>query len=375
MEVRDSAGIRLVELDPAAIAGGAVWEVDDAPVLRLGGADAAGPEQFHRLAAALRTDHGVVVADGGSGEIRWFDSTGAHLATAGGTGEGPGEFLQLTWIGHGPDGSILAWDRRLRRLSRFGDGEFLDDSRPPLPDDRPFPVVHGVLPDGAVVASPGPVYIPKAEPGVQRPPMPVWLFSAAEGPVDTVGVFPGRAVDLRPARNRGWIRTEVPFGPSTLVAVAGDELVIADNATWELRYFAPDGALVRVVRSPMEPRPVTEADLRRELERRLAGLPPVEEIRAGIRASFEQTPPAGRMPAFEEILGDREGNLWVCAGSSTDPEAAWHVVDREGAVVATVRTPPGLRVTDIGSDYVLGIWHDELEVEYVLMHRLARAPQ
>ncbi|MBW3553970.1 MAG: hypothetical protein KY466_10690 [Gemmatimonadetes bacterium] len=372
MEVRDSAGVRLVDLDPAAIAGRAAWEVDDAPVLRLGGAQGTGPEQFHRLAAALRTDHGVVVADGGSGEIRWFDSTGAHVRTAGGTGEGPGEFLQLSWIGRGPDGSILAWDRRLRRLSRFSDGEFLGDSRPPLPDDRPFPVTHGVLPDGTVIASPGPVYIPEAEPGAQRPPMPVWLFSVDEAALDTVGVFPGRAVDLRPARNRGWIRTEVPYGPTTLVAVAGDEVVIGDNATWELRYFAPNGALVRVVRSPMEPRLVTEADLRRELDRRLEGLPPVEEIRAGIRASFEQTRPAERMPAFDEILGDREGLVWVRAGSERDPKPAWRVVDADGAVAGTVTTPPGLRITDVGPDYVLGIWRDQLEVEYVQMHRLVR---
>jgi hypothetical protein len=30
-------------------------------------------------------------------------------------------------------------------------------------------------------------------------------------------------------------------------------------------------------------------------------------------------------------------------------------------------------VTEVGSDYLLGIWKDELEVEYVRMYRLSPA--
>jgi hypothetical protein len=34
--------------------------------------------------------------------------------------------------------------------------------------------------------------------------------------------------------------------------------------------------------------------------------------------------------------------------------------------------PPGLRVTDIDDDYIVGIHRDELDVEYVHVHRLLR---
>jgi hypothetical protein len=37
-----------------------------------------------------------------------------------------------------------------------------------------------------------------------------------------------------------------------------------------------------------------------------------------------------------------------------------------------VETPPALRVLEIGRDYVLGVWQDDLDVEHVRMHRLDR---
>ncbi|WP_425153655.1 hypothetical protein [Candidatus Palauibacter sp.] len=73
-------------------------------------------------------------------------------------------------------------------------------------------------------------------------------------------------------------------------------------------------------------------------------------------------------PAFSEILSDRAGHLWV-RGYRT---AAWTVFDPEGRVQGLIETPPGLRIFEIGEDYLLGWVYDELGVEYVQLWSLSR---
>jgi hypothetical protein len=48
------------------------------------------------------------------------------------------------------------------------------------------------------------------------------------------------------------------------------------------------------------------------------------------------------------------------------------VFDRDGRYLGTVETPAGFYVHQIGADFVLGRWLDELDVEYVSMHRLEK---
>ena len=367
VQVRDSSGVEVVEVRPDVAQVGS-WRADSV-VLRLGTPDGDGPHVFHRIAGVLYGQDEIIVADGGSGQIRWFDRTGEHVATAGTTGEGPGEFRSLAWIGRGVDGEVIAWDPRLRRVSTFRNGEFRADVRPPFPEDRAFPVVHGLLPDGALIATPGAVYIPEDEPGVQRPRMPIWVVPLEEPVLDTVGIIPGQAVNLRPARNQAWIRTVVPFGPTTLVAPAGEHIVVGDNAQYELRYLRPDGVVERVVRVSDEPRPVTEEDLAGELERRLEGMPPVEEIRAGIRAMFEETPAAESMPAFVTLLGDRQGNVWV---RRTEQAGEWDIFDKAGRLVARAELPADFMVAEVAGNLLVGVEKDELGVEYVVVRRISK---
>ncbi len=47
--------------------------------------------------------------NGGSDEVRVFDSSGGHVATSGGQGEGPGEFLELVHVAPWPGDSLVAW--------------------------------------------------------------------------------------------------------------------------------------------------------------------------------------------------------------------------------------------------------------------------
>jgi hypothetical protein len=67
-------------------------------------------------------------------------------------------------------------------------------------------------------------------------------------------------------------------------------------------------------------------------------------------------------------------NLWVRESNRPgDERSRWSVFTDEGELLGEVDMPPGLRVLDIGPDYVLGLHRDELDVEYVRKHVLHKA--
>ncbi len=87
----------------------------------------------------------------------------------------------------------------------------------------------------------------------------------------------------------------------------------------------------------------------------------------------EAAPPADSMPAFDDLMLDREGNLWVLASRHHgDSTVQWDVFDTEGIWLGVVPGPDGFRVTDIGSDYLLGLWKDGLEVEHAMLYELIK---
>jgi hypothetical protein len=79
------------------------------------------------------------------------------------------------------------------------------------------------------------------------------------------------------------------------------------------------------------------------------------------------------LPVFERLLVDDESNLWVqhtAWPGYVQPE--WDVFDGEGRTLGTVRMPSGFRATHVGADFVLGVWKDEDDVEYVRMYGLEK---
>lgn len=89
------------------------------------------------------------------------------------------------------------------------------------------------------------------------------------------------------------------------------------------------------------------------------------------RSHFARMAVPEKRPAYSRLLGDQEGNLWV-AEYARDARhvTSWAVFDTEGVLLGTVGMPDRLHVLEIGSDWVLGAWRDELDVEHVRLHEL-----
>ncbi len=113
---RDSAGVVIVESWQQQWRAGEGWTLSADPILQIGTADGPPELQFHRVEGAIKlTDGRIVVADAGSGEIRFYDETGRFLLATGGLGDAPGEYRQITGLGVGTGDSLWAYDFGLRR--------------------------------------------------------------------------------------------------------------------------------------------------------------------------------------------------------------------------------------------------------------------
>ena len=78
------------------------------PVPAADGEDACLLRQLRK--AVTLAGGGIIIADGGSNEVRRFDAEGAHVGSRGGFGEGPGDFDELRAVARRRGDSIAAWD-------------------------------------------------------------------------------------------------------------------------------------------------------------------------------------------------------------------------------------------------------------------------
>lgn len=121
--VLDSAGISIVE-NPAEPP--ARWTLPPHPVLEVGVVEGDEAYQLSDVVGAVWSARGeLVVANGATNALRFYDAAGRHVRSVGREGEGPGEFLALASLERRGD-SLVAHDGRGWRFTIFSsDGELL----------------------------------------------------------------------------------------------------------------------------------------------------------------------------------------------------------------------------------------------------------
>ena len=80
-------------------------------------------------------------------------------------------------------------------------------------------------------------------------------------------------------------------------------------------------------------------------------------------------------PAYSKLLIDITGNIWAAGYyPRTGPEGPteWQVFAPDGQWLGLVRTPARFTVLEIGVDYLLGVFRDDLDVEHVQLLGLAK---
>ncbi len=368
-QLRDSAGIRIVENARPPTGSRLGWRIDPEPSVSIGVLEGSEPHMLFNVSDAARlTDGRIVVVNRGTTELRVFDARGTYLDTWGGKGEGPGEFDDIFHIEPLPGDSALVWALMEPDVAVFGpDGNFARSfpARWRL-SDQPFDFIHplAATSDGAILAVQNQGFVTTDTVAVE-----LW---------DMDGVFQ-LALGTYPAAER--YRTEasnypVTFGRRLAAETWGDMIVVGPTDHYEFRALAKDGSLARIVRRDHLPIPPTGAHIEAYIEQQVSRLPEaLVEVRESERKRFQSVPVAEHLPAFDTVIADARDHLWVKEYAVPGEQAAgplWTVFDPEGRVLGFVETPRGLEIYEIGEDYILGRVASDLGVESVQVWRLNR---
>ena len=189
------------------------------------------------------------------------------------------------------------------------------------------------------------------------------------------GAFPGSEFYMRVRTVGGGMQMSarlIPFGKFAMEAVASDRFYFSSGDTHQVEAYTPSGQLERIIRLDRELVPVTAADVERLIEEATADAEDENQARQ-IREGFDEMPAADFMPAFADLKADALGYLWIEEHNALgNAPSTYTILDPGGAVVGSLTLPRELTVLEIGADYLLGLYRDELEVEYVQLYRLTR---
>ena len=372
--VRDSAGIRIVE-NAASGADLPLWTLADAPDVVIG--TRAGSEEFalHGVGAARFLSDGGIVVQNNSVDLLWFDPEGRLQHRGAGRGEGPAESLSLIRVEVLAGDTVLAVSKR-RHPSRklFGaDGRFVRSVPMQIPG---MVATMGRLGTEAWAGLAFGEESPPARTGTFHETWYVMRYASDLSAADTLRSLDG---SMYYGDTRGFV--PVLGGSRLYFAVRGDVLVTGESDTYELQVHGADGELRHVIRNASpNPDELQLVYLSEDRPDRGPSEPPAPPAFNGIFVANDGAVWVRRRtgPNAETVLATRMFSnsplpsgraVWVSEGLQGHE---WHVYDRDGRLTARAMFPPGLRPTEITDSRILGVWKDELGVEYVHAYRLNR---
>lgn len=369
---RDSSGVMIVESQGPAWREGAGWHLSSQPTLEISQTNGPAEYQFHRVEGALLLDDGrVVVADAGSGEIRFYGRDGTFQGSSGGRGQAPGEYQVITSLGYGPADSIWVFDYGLRRFTVVTtQGEVVRT----LTVGGNLSALNAVgrLPDGWFVVKEGWSSGLHSEnrQGLAREPVAVVRVSPDGSDLDTIATVAGREVFLSSEDGRAVMSAPL-FGRNSSAVVRDDRVFIGDQETLAVMLYTPDGAVEQIVRVPGVDLRLTGPEIQQATAKLLADEP--VERRPMMQAHYRQmdTPPT--KPAYSSLMVDALGNLWAAEYVRyPDIPTVWTVFSANGALLGDVRVTPGFLPLQIGANWIIGVGRDELDVEYVRLYGIEK---
>ena len=392
--VRDSAGIRIIE-SSTPVWDGDGWSVSDTPSVVIGRREGDERYLFGRIGGAVVLRDGrIAVLDRLAAVIRVYSPEGTHIEDWGRTGEGPGEFTAAEGLFPYRGDSVLVSGSLARRFHIFDHaGRFGRRAAPQMQLSQWYDLRDIVergsirvafsccefrtpLPTGAVLLS-TPEMIPNTGIGMKRSSVLVALVPDTGGVADSVGVFNGGR--YLPGQGPGGLPSGFHFQPSLDIVMGPEGYFVTEGDSYSIRDYDANGQLRRIIRLAREPRPISDevrAANENEIRDRILGFgdrleggSPDEVIERALSAPY---PP--HLPTFEWLHVDPEGNIW--AGQrrygAGDDMNEFFVFAGDGRYLGIVEVPAKLSVLQVGADFILGQFSDDLDVEYVHLYRIGK---
>lgn len=320
-----------------------------------------------------RLPEGLIAAgDVGSVEVRFFDDNGELVGTAVGQGEGPTELTRLSQLHHCQPGRLVAMDHNRDILAvidaagTFHGRHYYEENLgrslyTPLSCNR----------DGRLLAMDwGYDLDPERDrtPGYYRSQVHIWLLDIEGNVLRDFGEFPG--VDR--ARFESGGSGPRLLGKKTALALAGDRAYIGTADEFEIQVWSLDGTLQERWRRAAIDLSLDQA----QIDAFIAEEGPDSSFQRQLdyfRLTFEEPPLPETLPAYRRFLLDATDHLWVDHYRLLHRgPRLWSIFAPDGAWLGEVEVPETFDVTDVGEDYVLGVYSDELDEQSIRMYGLVR---
>jgi hypothetical protein len=371
----DSAGITIAMNKGEMPAGGGGWAISPEPILQIGSMEGDEAYLFYRIWGAARLSDGrIAVVNNRAPDLRIFDAEGRHLRTFGRRGEGPEEFDSPVLVGTLPGDTLVIVDRLLRRLNLYHPDEGFIRGATASPDIGGYLLTEGMFASGSVMIQRS-VWTETLPNGFFR--FPTQYFSVAlNGTIEhDFGEFPGDETVFSAREVEGGTMTlssSSPFAKSPSVAVAGDRFFYGSQDSYEIQVWNQRGTLTRLIRRDQAPQVVTDAHVAALMETMAEEADDTDRARE-FRRMFREALIPEFHPAYGDIYADALGFLWVEEYRHPGDETRLTTIfDLEGRMVGSVIIPDGLRIFEMGDDYILGRYADDLGVEYLRLYGLTR---
>ena len=381
---RDSAGIQIVDNARPTWAPDRQWRLSERPIFDIGGATSP-DQEFGRIVDVIRLSDGrIVVGDGDSYRLSFYDASGRQLLSVGGRGQGPGELRDFHAITRLPGDSIAV--EMTRGATIFApNGAFVRN------------VQFGPLPAGALqmpmVAAldrfdNGTAVVLDYPQGERRPAgARQWIDSSSLFLVDATGAVVRRLGTTPVVIFTAGAQHPSPMelGPQIVHASSGRAIYLGFSNEFAIRVYDPDWKLQRIIRRAWTPRRLTRTEIDGYVDGWMAmwSRKTGAEREAERREMRDDTYPEV-VPAYAAILATPTGEIWVrepdltgapgcwCLAGMPTVQSKWSVFDPTGRWLGDVSMPARFIPLEVGADYVLGRSRGADDVPHAVMYRLEK---
>ena len=293
-------------------------------------------------------------------ELRLYDRNGGFIRNLAGPGQGPGQcnFILHSWLA---GDTVLLYDPSLARVTYLplegGSPRVVDFDAAGLGDvETGAPVWIARLDDGSLLGRPN-----DPDPTVDgrvRVRFPYVRLDPSTMTLDTIAEVEGTE---RVSEGLGTPEEDVRavlFSPFTHARAHGPNVYLADSESFWIEEVGPDGTLLRRFGRAWEPVGISRGFRSSYRDRRVDAAP--ASRRTAVRREMARAVFADRFPAHDgEMIVDPDDNLWVGhVVTPEDRERRWSVFGPDGRWLGVVTAPTALRITDVASDRVVGVWRD-----------------
>lgn len=369
--VRDSLGIKIIENREPLWHKEKNWYIPVEPILSLV------DDAFFRIIGAVRFEDGrVVVANSGSGELRFYDQKGNFKKVIGRPGKGPGEFSRLSSIHKFSNDSLIAFDASLYRVTIFDNhGIFMEDFNLERDIKHSFSDVK-VFSDGTLFIST--IWSSRLERGdksngIKRHPAPYYRYSPLGMLIDTVAILPGKEIFMSVEKEIFSFSFNLPYSHSPVSAVYQNKAYIGTSDRFDIHVYTPTGKLNRIIQL------VGVVDLHLSKEEIEADKnvtigyfddPDIKKRQAKLLSNM---PDSKSKPAYSSMIIDNAGNLWIGEHLPNRKNSiVWWVFNQDGQYLFEIKIHNNILVYEIGNDYILGKKLDKDGFESIWVYGLIK---